>query len=138
MLNTNMPGIRASDNHPCDPISMTILGQTKADQYAIISAAVHELAFGELDRIEAIPVFSPDGRVLCQKFVVFYKRWDPLNTGAEVRQTLQNHGKMKIRDSNGHYLWTVEYNRGIKTSKPKPIKTFCPYGVRKSSKKIEK
>jgi len=116
---------------------MTILGQTKAEQYAIICAAVHELAFGDLDRIEAVPVVAPDGTVLCQKFVVFYKRWDPLNVGAEVRQTLQNSGKMKIRDAYGEYLWTVAYSRGIKTSKPKPIKTFCPYGVKAPTKKLK-
>ena len=130
-----MTAIRATDNQPCDPITMTILGQTNADQYETICKSVNELAFGTLDRIETVPVFSPDGRLLCQKFIVFYKRWDPLNAGAEVRQTLQNQGKMKIRDANGEYLWTVGYTRGIKTSKPKPIQTFCPYGERKVSKK---
>lgn len=127
--------IRAPDNCPTDPITMTILGQTKANQGAIIRAAVDELGFGDVDRITAHPVISPGGTVVCQKFVVHYKKWDPLNRGAVVRQTLQNEGKMKIVDNDGTYLWTVSYSCRVKTSKPPPPKAAFPYNDPKRCKK---
>ena len=132
-----MAPLRAAANTPCDPITMTILGQTKADQHAIIRAALDELNFGVIDRIDARRVFSPAGSVLCQKFVVHYKKWDPLNRGAIVRQTLQNEGKMKIQDGSGQYLWTVSYDRRVKSSKPPAPVLVSPYDSAKRRKKIE-
>jgi hypothetical protein len=124
---------RAPDNDPGDPITMTILGVTKADQDGLIRARLDELSFGTIKRIDVKPVISPDGQVLCKSYVVRYQRWDPLDQGADVRQKLQTKGKTKIYDTDGQYLWTVSYVRRIKTSvAADKIRLADPY-----SRKIE-
>ena len=126
--------LRAPDNDPGDPITMTILGITKADQSGIIRARLDELAFGTIKHIEVKPVLAPDGRVLCKCYVVKYQSWNPLNQGADVRQKLQTHGKTKIYDSEGQYLWSVSYVRKIKSSvAADAIKLVDPYKKRKKN-----
>ena len=117
----------AIDNNPYDPITMTILGITRINQEGLIRTALNELELGDIAHVEPKQVISPTGQLLCKSYVVHFKKWDPLNLGAEIRQMLQTKGRVKIYDKFGVYLWTVSYISRVKHSSSLNIKVVDPY-----------
>ena len=118
--------MRAIDNYPHDPITMSINGIISLDTMSYVEEEVKKLNLGTLNTIQAKKIIAPNGDFLCYKFTVIFQKWDPLNHGAKIRHDLQTNGFSELYDENGVYLWKVTYRSRVKETK-QHIRQQNPY-----------
>ena len=121
--------MRALDNYPHDPITVSINGMISLDTMSFVEEQIQKLNLGTLNTIQAKKIITPDGDFLCYKFIVIFQKWDPLNDGAKIRHELQTNGFTELYDKNGVYLWKVTYKSHISLSQRGngEIKKVNPY-----------
>ena len=122
--------MRATDNYPHDPITMSINGIISLDTMSYVEEQVKKLNLGTLNTIKAKEITTPNGDFLCYKFTVIFQKWDPLNDGAKIRHELQTNGVSELYDKNGVYLWKVTYRSHVKETKHH-IRQKNPYEKKK-------
>ena len=125
--------MRALDNYPHDPITMSINGMISLDMLSFVEEQIQKLNLGTLNTIQAKKITTPNGDFLCYKFTVIFQKWDPLNDGAKIRHELQTTGFTELYDKNGVYLWKVTYKSHISVSQKGngEIKKVNPYKAKK-------